>query len=217
MTDTGIGIHQRDLSTLFQPFSQVDSSSSKRFAGTGLGLAICKRLVDMMGGELGVTSAPGTGSTFWFTLPMAVPTNVPAPGTVADTSQPRALDRLTGRVLLVEDNQATQVVIRSMLRTLGIESDLAEDGAKALDMLPSRTYDVVLMDCQLPVMNGYDASRAIRKLEPIGRQIHIIALTANALAGDREKCLESGMDDYLAKPVSIQQLQEALGRWAAKG
>ncbi len=217
VTDTGIGIHQRDLSTLFQPFSQVDSSSSKRFAGTGLGLAICKRLVDMMGGELGVTSAPGTGSTFWFTLPMAVPTNVPAPGTVAGTSEPRALDRLTGRVLLVEDNQANQVVIRSMLRTLGIESDLAEDGAKALDMLPSRTYDVVLMDCQLPVMNGYDATRAIRKLEPIGRQIHIIALTANALAGDREKCLESGMDDYLAKPVSIQQLQEALGRWAAKG
>jgi len=216
VTDTGIGIHERDMPALFQPFSQVDSSSSKRFSGTGLGLAICKRLVEMMDGEIGVESEPGKGSTFWFTLPMspcAAPTAAQS-GIDGHVSLP--LEWLSGRLLLVEDNPANQLVIRSMLRTIGIEADLAEDGAKALEVLSGKHYAVVLMDCQMPVMNGYDATRAIRQLDPQGKELRIIALTANALAGDREKCLASGMDDYLAKPVSILQLREALGRSVEK-
>jgi signal transduction histidine kinase len=209
VTDTGIGIDDRDLPALFQPFSQLDSSSSKRFSGTGLGLAICKRLVGMMDGEIGVESAPGKGSTFWFTLPMS-PCTAPVTGPAENAPRPLSLEWLSGKILLVEDNAANQLVIRSMLRNIGIEADLAEDGEKALVALSDKQYEVVLMDCQLPVMNGYDATRAIRRLEPHGKDLRIIALTANALPGDREKCLASGMDDYLAKPVSIQQLREAL-------
>ena len=202
------------LPALFQPFSQIDSSASKRFAGTGLGLAICKRLVAMMDGEIGVESAPGKGSTFWFTLPLA-PCAAPVPKD-RESGLAQSIEQLSGRLLLVEDNPANQIVIRSMLRNLGIEADLAEDGAKALEVLAGKNYQVTLMDCQMPVMNGYDATRAIRKLDPQGRELRIIALTANALAGDREKCLAPGMDDYLAKPVSILQLREALGRSVEK-
>ena len=168
----------------------------------------------MWDGEIGVEGGPGKGSTFWFTLPLA-PCAAPVPKD-RESGLGQSIEQLSGRLLLVEDNPANQIVIRSMLRNLGIEADLAEDGAKALEVLAGKNYQVILMDCQMPVMNGYDATRAIRKIDPQGRELRIIALTANALAGDREKCLASGMDDYLAKPVSILQLREALGRSVEK-
>ncbi len=216
VSDTGIGIRSEDLPTLFKPFSQIDSSMSKRFAGTGLGLAICKRLVAMMGGEIGVDSQPGAGSTFWFTLPLRlslvqppVVVAAPEPAVAAEAAGPE-LDVLKGRVLMVEDNAVNQRVLRSMLRTFGIEVDIAEDGERAVEVFGRKDYDVILMDCQMPVMDGFAATRVIRSLGPRGKQVYIIAVTGNALAGDRERCLEAGMDEYVAKPASIRQLRDAL-------
>jgi CheY-like chemotaxis protein len=213
--DTGIGIHEEDVGRLFKPFSQLDSSLSKKFRGTGLGLAICKNLVEMMGGQIGVESEYGVGSTFWFELPFETVANAPASSEVVVPPAPIEITQLSGRLLLVEDNPGNQLIITAMLGKLGIAPDLAEDGRQAVEAVSRKPYDVILMDCQMPVMDGYTATREIREVTSQSKAPYIIALTANALKGDREKCLEAGMNDYVAKPATVSQLQEVLQKWAA--
>jgi signal transduction histidine kinase/ligand-binding sensor domain-containing protein/CheY-like chemotaxis protein len=213
VADTGIGIPRDAQRRLFEPFSQADTSTTRRYGGTGLGLAICRRVVELMGGALGVESAPGVGSTFWFSVRLERPTGFvpsrPLGGTV-----PAA--RVAGvlRVLVVEDNAVNRDVARGLLEGLGCQVDVAADGAEALDAWEQTLYDVVLMDCQMPHVDGYEATRRVRAGEGSGRRTPIIGLTASAMKGDRERCLAAGMDDYLPKPVRPGDLEAILHRWA---
>jgi len=233
--DTGIGIGTEAQGRLFQAFSQADGSTSRRFGGTGLGLVISKQLIELMGGEIGIESRPGEGSMFWFTVKVALSDTccslpAPAPGggqtRAEDTAAtPGAAGRLR-RALLVEDNRVNQEVGKAMLRALGFDADISPDGRAGVEAAFSRHYDIVLMDCQMPEMDGYQATAAIREREmgiaaqlrgsgSAPRRMPIIALTANAMKGDRERCLEAGMDDYLAKPFRKEQLEQILARWVS--
>jgi signal transduction histidine kinase/CheY-like chemotaxis protein/HPt (histidine-containing phosphotransfer) domain-containing protein len=204
--DTGIGISPEDQKRLFQPFSQADSSAARQFGGTGLGLAISRHLVDLMGGTIGVESERGRGSTFWFRLPArpaeleTMPMPLPLLGSLP------AL-----RVLVVEDNPINQEVTRAQLSALGIVTDLAVDGLAALELLAKQRYAAVLMDCQLPGLDGYETTRRLRQMEK-DRRTPVIAVTAHALQGEREKCFAAGMDGHLAKPLRLDDLRAALGR-----
>ncbi len=214
ISDSGIGIAPETLGTLFQSFSQADSSTTRRFGGTGLGLAICKRLVELMGGEIGVDSRVGEGSRFWFELPFEVAPSDALPVQARLVKGDDAtLTRLHGRrVLLVEDNRLNQEVATQFLRRAGLVVSVAENGRVALERLADASFDVVLMDCQMPVMDGYEATRLIRA-QPQFRALPIIAMTANALVGDRERSLEAGMNDHLTKPVNANALYQILLRW----
>ncbi|MEZ5458122.1 MAG: ATP-binding protein [Steroidobacteraceae bacterium] len=217
--DTGIGIAADELERMFEPFTQVDDSYSRRFGGTGLGLAICKRLTQLMGGRIGVESIAGTGSTFWIELPMTVvrtdralaPTATDALLTAAPSANaPRA------RVLLVEDNEINRLVCSEMLQLIGLECEFAEHGAIALEKAARGEFDLVLMDLQMPVMDGHAATVELRRRGTLARNgtpIPIVALTANAFEDDRRRALESGMDGFLAKPVRIEDLAAMLARW----
>ncbi|MGE3344034.1 MAG: histidine kinase N-terminal 7TM domain-containing protein [Vicinamibacterales bacterium] len=211
--DTGIGIPPERMDRLFRPFSQVDASVARRFGGTGLGLAISRGLAEMMGGTITVESVEGRGTTFtaeWLveievgTVAVPVP-SLPAPALVEPTSAAPAL-----RVLVAEDNPVNQLVIVHLLGRLGHTPDVVSDGQAAVDAQARRAFDVVLMDVQMPTMDGLAATRRIR--QSAVRQPYIIAMTANAMPGDREACLEAGMNDYLSKPVSAEALAEAFGR-----
>ncbi len=208
--DTGIGIPPEHLPRLFQSFSQADSSVTRRYGGTGLGLAICKRLVELMGGRIGVESEHGKGSRFWFEVPLARS----AAQEGQDPSEPRtqpALRQLQGaRILLVEDNRLNQEVAVYFLRRVGVEADIASNGAEALECLERGRYDAVLMDCQMPVMDGYEATRRIRAI-PRFSQLPIIAMTANAREGDRQRSLRAGMNAHLSKPIDVDALYQTLG------
>ncbi|MCX5876466.1 MAG: ATP-binding protein [Deltaproteobacteria bacterium] len=211
--DTGIGISPEKQKDLFQSFTQADGSTTRKYGGTGLGLAIVRQLVLMMGGKIGVESEAGQGSVFWCELDFPVA----AAGTQTEAqkdNQPQEEGPLQGRILLVEDNKVNQMVASKMLAAMGLTVDLAENGEKALAALVEKRYDLVLMDCQMPVLDGYEATRAFRSRETPGeKRMPIIAMTANAMAGDRQKCLEAGMDDYIAKPVKKDQLRKLLGQW----
>ncbi|WP_054925551.1 response regulator [Pseudomonas sp. NBRC 111142] len=206
--DTGIGIDSDRLETMFVAFQQADSSISRRYGGTGLGLSIARTLAERMGGKLRGESREGMGSTFTLEVPLML------------SSRPAARllghehDALLGgdgqRVLLVEDNPVNQSVIEAMLRSLGFEVSVALDGAQAVEMAGQQSFAAILMDCRLPQMDGYEATRRIRQH---GAQLPIIALTANALQGDRERCLAAGMNDYLSKPFKRTDLQRILQRW----
>ena len=206
VTDTGRGITARDVARLFVPFQQLDSSSSRRHGGAGLGLAISKRLTELMGGTIGVESTPGRGSTFFFTI-------VGEPAVLA-SMQPREPSRRGApsslRILLAEDEAINRIVILGMLQHLGYQADSVNSGTEVLDALGRTSYDVVLMDIQMPGMDGLEVTRRIRDQK--GNQPHIIALTAHALSGDRERCLAAGMNDYLSKPLAMNDLQESLRR-----
>jgi signal transduction histidine kinase/CheY-like chemotaxis protein len=218
ISDSGIGIAPEVIGSLFQSFSQADSSTTRRFGGTGLGLAICKRLVELMGGEIGVDSRVGEGSRFWFELPFeAAPSDaLPVQSRLVKTDD-ATLTRLHGRrVLLVEDNRLNQEVATQFLRRTGLVVSVAENGRIALERLAEAQFDVVLMDCQMPVMDGYEATRLIRD-QPQYRALPIIAMTANALVGDRERSLEAGMNDHLTKPVNANALYQILLRWLDSG
>jgi PAS domain S-box-containing protein len=254
VSDTGIGLDEANYSKLFQPFSQVDSSLARKYGGTGLGLAISKRLVELMGGEIGVESVVGKGSDFWFTVPLHPLNNAPA-GSAAMIEPPlvershetptalikapsplempaRARPLAAGgsgqtssesslssglplsSVLLVEDNQVNQKVALAQLKRLGYTADAVVNGREAVDAVGRRAYAVVLMDCQMPEMDGFEATRLIRKQEErIGRRVPIVAMTANAMNGDREACLKAGMNDYLAKPIRAEELDAILKKW----
>ena len=211
VVDNGIGITQDQQEKLFRPFSQASVSTSRRFGGTGLGLTICKRLAEMMGGEIGVESCLGEGSTFWFTVQLA-PEIVKEPVPEIPVLHRELSDR-KARILLVEDNRVNQKVASLMLKNLGCITDLASNGAEAVQAIASGDYDLVLMDYQMPVMDGLHATRTIREGGGPGAQIPIIAMTANAFAEDRDACLTAGMNDYLAKPVTERDLRSKLGRW----
>lgn len=223
--DTGIGIAEDILPELFNEFTQADGSTTRKFGGTGLGLTISRQLVELMGGEISVVSAEGLGSTFAFTLNMAITENQvrpqhPVSGESVATAKPNHQEAVafpdTIQVLVAEDNVVNQKVTISMLKKIGIQHiDVAEDGRKAVTMNSSQTYDLILMDCQMPHMSGYEATGVIRIQEREQQlpPIPIIAMTANAMAEDREKCLAAGMDDYLSKPVKKEELKKTLAQW----
>ncbi|CDF83176.1 ATP-binding protein [Pseudomonas sp. QL9] len=213
VNDSGIGISAERLEHMFEAFRQADSSTSRRYGGTGLGLAIARTLAERMGGTLQASSEEGLGSTF--TLEIPLPFQARHGVAAADPNRPPEL--ASGQsVLLVEDNPVNQTVIEAMLRSLGYSVTLVGDGAQAVSTAEREQFDAILMDCRLPLLDGYEATRQIRG-QTGHQQVPIIALTANALQGDREACLEAGMDDYLAKPFKRADLQRMLQRWIAPG
>jgi len=239
--DTGIGIPLEAQHRLFQPFTQADGSMTRRFGGTGLGLAICRQLVELMGGEIGFESEPSKGTRFWFWVrlePMSAETlaaeahvlpsaaaesanaalAVDAPRKAGTAMIPKEEPKAGVRVLIVEDNPINRQVILAMLKKLGCDSKSAENGQKALEVLAQNSFDLVLMDCQMPVMDGYEASAEIRRREAgTGKRIPIVAVTAHAMKGDRDICLAAGMDDYLTKPFSVEDLQARIQQLTQAG
>ena len=227
VTDTGIGLRSDQIKTLFSPFVQADVSTTRRYGGSGLGLAISKQLVEMMGGNIGVDSREGLGSTFWFTAAFgqAVPAGLPAAGAGLDDSacapagqapagQAPAGRRKIGhgeRILVAEDNSTNREVILAQLKMMGFKGEAVLNGAQAVDAVQRNAYSLVLMDCSMPVMDGFEATRLIR--ESNQPQIPIIALTASAMSSDRDRCLQVGMDDYLSKPWELPQLADVLAKW----
>ena len=210
--DTGIGMGPEQLSRVFAPFQQADVSTTRRFGGTGLGLAISKELVEAMGGRVEVESEPGQGSVFHLFLPLVA---CPPP---ADISTPDPIGEDTGaltglRVLVAEDNAVNQLVIRTLLERLGVDTLLVEDGQQAVAAWERWRPDLILMDVRMPELDGYGATQAIRAR---GGTLPVVALTANTLASDRARSREAGMDDHLGKPVEVQELTRCLLRWGSR-
>jgi signal transduction histidine kinase/CheY-like chemotaxis protein len=226
--DTGIGIPEEAVEHIFGSFSQADGSMRRQYGGTGLGLAISKQIVRLMGGKIGVESVPREGSLFWFTVRLGKQSESARrethaghgaavfPGGAA-TSEAKTDDlpvtAFTARILLVEDNRVNQELGIGMLQSMGCAADVAADGQAAVEACANHSYDLVLMDCMMPLMDGYEATRQIRARETGENRTPIVAMTANAMKGDRELCLAAGMDDYLAKPFSIEQLDRVLRQW----
>jgi signal transduction histidine kinase/CheY-like chemotaxis protein len=228
VADSGIGITEEQMNRMFLRFTQADSSTTRRYGGTGLGLAISRTLVELMGGTIGVSSEPGVGSTFWFTLPLvaadapaAVADEAPVPVLTAAVGEPPAAtvsapaDAEQGRLLLVEDNFVNQRVAVYMLTKLGYRVDVAPHGREAIDLLGKFDYALVLMDCQMPEMDGFEATRSIRDRNSTVRDhdVPVIAMTANAFPEDRARALACGMNDFLAKPVDRSALAAMLAKW----
>ncbi|MGS0754040.1 ATP-binding protein [Roseateles sp. GG27B] len=241
VVDTGIGIALDAQDKIFDHFSQADSSTTRRFGGTGLGLSICRNLLGKMGGSISVKSQPGKGSTFMIELmlPMskltyqsttadsssvspadtgtAAPkayTAKPHSAIPASTASPASPACLSGRVLLVEDYPINQMLAKALLSKLGLDWQLACDGSQAVELVRTHDFDLVLMDCQMPVMDGFEATTAIRQLpDRRGAHLPIVALTANTMPGDEKKCMDAGMDGFLAKPYTLATLHAMLARW----
>jgi CheY-like chemotaxis protein len=218
VADTGIGIRPDQAAALFSPFTQADSSTTRKYGGTGLGLAICKQLVELMGGVIGVNSRAGHGSTFWFTVPFEVPLIGHVEKCVDERGERRVGHRRgktratrNARILVAEDNAINRCVALAQLQKLGYTANAVANGLEAVEALEHDSYDLVLMDCEMPVMNGHEATDLIRKSSHAG--VPIIALTASAMPEDRDQCLREGMNDYLAKPVDFERLGDALARW----
>lgn len=210
VADTGIGINPTARQKLFKEFSQVDGSKARRFAGTGLGLAICQRLIVMMDGQIGVNSTEGQGSTFWFTIPLH-----PSQGPLGEKHiniVPFATD-YSARILLVEDNPTNQMIARAFLQKGGHFVDTANNGLEAVAAVKKAHYDLVLMDISMPEMDGLEATKIIRNLDARFKDLPIIAMTAHAMRGDREECLQAGMNDYITKPVTREALLEMVQKW----
>jgi len=216
--DTGIGMSTAQAATLFQPFNQLDASTTRQYGGTGLGLAISKKLVDMMGGQIGVASEPGRGSEFHFTVRLGIADSaeVPAagPAPIGDTAPAILRGR---RVLLVEDNEFNQIVASELLsRVAGVDVSIARNGQEAIDRIRAEPFDAVLMDVQMPLMDGHQVTALLRQ-DPRFASLPIIAMTAHAMARDREKAIASGMNDYVSKPFEPPQLFAVLARWMKDG
>ncbi len=206
--DTGIGIDQESAKRLFARFTQADRSTTRQYGGTGLGLAICKQLTELMGGEIGVESQFGVGSTFWFQIPLEIGQ---APNESGEP-QKRGLEDRALRLLVAEDNATNQFLMRAVLEALGHTVTIASNGSEAVAMAQSQEFDAILMDVQMPVMDGPTATREIRHLPSRAANLPIVALTANAMPGDRESYIAAGMDDYVSKPVDPAKLMEVLAR-----
>jgi signal transduction histidine kinase/CheY-like chemotaxis protein len=217
--DSGIGISVDEKKRLFTAFEQADSSMTRKYGGTGLGLAISKRLVLMMGGEIGVDSEPGQGSTFWFTVRLGLVSEATIPAllsTPEESAETQLRRRFAGaRVLLAEDEPISQEVSRTILEDVGLVVDLAEDGEMAIALAQIADFDIILMDMQMPKMNGLDATRAIRA-DSLNMDTPILAMTANAFLEDRQACLDAGMNDHLGKPVVPEILFEILLKWLSR-
>lgn len=216
--DSGIGIAPEAQSKIFAHFAQADSSTTRRYGGTGLGLAICKRLLTLMAGDIEVDSAPGQGATFTVRLSLPVAQGEPVRLRSASVADKPALLPLKGRVLLVEDNPTNQIVATAMLHKLGLQCVLAVNGAQAVDLVKHGQFDAVLMDCHMPVMDGFEATALIRQL-PNAKSgvLPILALTANTLPGSEEACRAAGMSGFLPKPYLLSSLRTALARWLPEG
>ncbi|MGE3908284.1 MAG: ATP-binding protein [Chloroflexota bacterium] len=214
--DSGIGISPELQARLFQPFTQADSSTTRRYGGTGLGLAISRRLVELMGGSIGVDSVEGKGSTFWFVAPLRTAQPMRAGAPLAPTSSmipPTVHGAVHPPLLVVDDNPINRKVAARIAERLGFQVDTAEDGHEAVAAAADKQYAAILMDCQMPGLDGFEATAAIRAAEPPGQHTPIIALTANAFAGVRDECLAGGMDDYIAKPTTVGSMATVLSRW----
>ncbi|MBU1139833.1 MAG: response regulator [Proteobacteria bacterium] len=213
VSDTGIGINKGKQKEIFCAFSQADGSTTRQFGGTGLGLAICHQLVSLMDGEIGVESVEGQGATFWFTTVFAISSFNES---LSDRPhQPIALQKFDAVILVAEDNPTNQIVAQGLLEHLGCRIDLADNGKVAATITAKKNYDLIFMDCQMPVMDGYEATKQIRKAENLAGTgpTPIIALTAHAMKGDRERCLAVGMNDFITKPFNEQQLAIILSKW----
>ncbi len=215
--DTGVGIAEDKQAKMFEHFTQADSSTTRSFGGTGLGLAICKQLVELMGGNIGIDSQLGVGSRFYFVLTMKVAHDQGSPDAPSsqrpvsediDLTPPQDL-----QILLAEDNPINQVFARRVLEKLGAKVTLANNGQEALDLVQQQRFDMVMMDCQMPVLDGYEATRQIRKLGGEYLNLPVIALTAFAMAEDRDICLAAGMNDYVTKPVDRKILEKTISKW----
>lgn len=216
--DTGIGIAEDAIPKLFEPFVQADGTTTRKYGGTGLGLAISKSIITIMGGEIGIQSKFGVGTLFWFNLYLTIDDNY----SIKNTNQKSMVTekvysknhKLHQKILVVEDNVINQKLTLMQLKKLELDAEIAANGVEAIEMVQSGKYALILMDCQMPIMDGFEATRHIRKEElGQGRHIPIIAMTANAMKGDKENCLESGMDDYVSKPIKIDVLSEKINKW----
>jgi CheY-like chemotaxis protein len=232
ISDTGIGIPANRQDILFSPFTQLDGSTTRKYGGTGLGLAISKQLAELMGGRIGVESQEGKGSTFWFTAVFEKQPARPAiDGSLHEINGDALADHLSSanasfisesakrkiRILVAEDNPVNQKVAQAMLKKMGLRADVVANGQEAVKVLQIIPYDLVLMDCQMPEMDGFEATRAIRQggSKVLNPEIPIIAMTAFTMRGDRDKCIQAGMSDFIAKPVQQKGLMELLARWLA--
>lgn len=216
--DTGIGMSKKQLKTIFQSFTQADSSTTRVYGGTGLGLTICKQLVELMNGEIGASSVEGKGSTFWFTLRLSLPeivefSEIELLNSSKEGKEKVAQDKSRVHILMAEDNPVNQKVALGILSKLGYSVEVANNGEEALEAFAKRHYHLILMDCQMPILDGYETTQALRKK---GVATPIIAMTANAMAGDREKCLRSGMNDYIAKPIRGDLLNELIEKYTVR-
>ncbi len=211
--DTGIGIHKNQLDKIFDEFNQLDYYLTKKIKGTGLGLTITKKLLDLLQGNIRVESEPGRGSRFIITIPFQIKTNnkVKAKKVMSDTEEKIKSGSKMVKILLAEDNEANQFLIKALTKTQDWDITVVDDGEKAVEQYKKDNYDLILMDVQMPVMNGYEATKIIREMEnEKGIRTTIIALTAFAMESDRDLCIEAGMDDYIAKPFKRQQFLDAI-------
>jgi len=215
VTDTGIGLTEKQQVHLFSSFHQADNSTTRLYGGTGLGLAICKQLVEAMNGHIGVYSQIGEGSSFFFTITLDKQTGNSTQ--IADRVVPSSLENeenLKGiSLLMVEDNQINQELVQEMLRSKNIQIDIANNGLEAISMVENKSYSIVLMDCLMPIMDGFQASRIIRS-NPLHKDLPIIAMTANVMEDDKEHCIASGMNDHIGKPIDKDQFIQTLARWS---
>ncbi len=212
--DTGIGIAADKLDVIFKSFSQADQSTARIYGGTGLGLAICKKLAALMNGDIGVCSVHGKGATFWCSVQVKI-SDVSIKPKLPDAPVRNTIELQKAKILLVEDNPINQMVVLAVLQQFGCKVETAHNGQDAINMISQHKYDLILMDCQMPVMDGYEATHHIRELERVDGTAHtpIIAFTAHALKGASEKCIEAGMDGYISKPFQPKDLEHIVKKW----